>query len=133
MIADANAVLALIVDDRPEETAIVQETIASAVAEGRWLQVPHVVVAEVAFVLEKGYGYDRRAVARVLISIFGGPGLRAVEGARLSRALHLVLARPALSVVDALVLETAVATGEEILTFDRLMQRTAVDYVEIAG
>jgi hypothetical protein len=27
----------------------------------------------------------------------------------------------------------AVATGDDILTFDRLMQRTAVEYVEIAG
>ena len=133
MIVDANAVLALIVDDRPEQTAVVQEAVQSAAAEGRWLEVPHVVVAEVAFVLECGYGWDRRAVARMLSSLFAAPGLRALDGARLAGAMRLVEARPALSIVDAIVLETAVATGDEILTFDRLMQRTAVEYVEIAG
>lgn len=133
MIADANAVLALIVDDRPEQTAVVLEAIASAVATGGWLDVPQVVVAEVAFVLERGYHYHRRAAATTLLELFGAPGLRAAAPARLDHALRLVLARPALSVVDALVLEEAVDSGDDVLTFDRLMQRTALEYVEIPG
>ena len=133
MIADANAVLALVVDDRPEQTVVVLEAIATAVAAGGWLNVPMVVVAEVAFVLERGYRFDRRAAATTLLELLAAPGLRASAPARLDHALRLVLERPALSIVDALVLEEAVERGDEVLTFDRLMQRTALEYMEISG
>ena len=127
-IADTNVLLGLIVDDRPEHAAFAE---AAADASVEAVTITEVVLAETAWVLGSVYGVTGRRAARVLREALAAPGVAVWDRAHAQRALALMEAEPSLGVVDCLLLERAVASGAELVSFDRRLTQRAAEYVEL--
>jgi predicted nucleic-acid-binding protein len=66
---DTNVLLRYLLDDEPVQSAKAEGAIRAAVASGERLYVSAIVLCELVWVLESGYGYTRAAVADVIAQL----------------------------------------------------------------
>jgi predicted nucleic-acid-binding protein len=121
--ADTNVLVRLLVSDDLEQQQAVRSRLESILASGDSVLVTHVVMAELAWVLESAYDYDRVAIASAVEAITETPPFE-VEGRDV--VLHaLVMYQPgSADLSDYLVLAGCSARGAlPLLTFDRKLAR----------
>jgi predicted nucleic-acid-binding protein len=91
-------------------------------ASGLW--VSHVVLVEVAWVLEASYGRDRRDIATALDLLLRHPQLTIQDPDVVRAAVAQFRGHRAIDFADCLILEIARKAGQlPLLTFDRALAR----------
>jgi predicted nucleic-acid-binding protein len=116
--ADTNLVVRLIVRDDVRQARAAEAFVAS----GGW--VSHVVLAEVAWVLESVYGLDVRRIALAVEMLVQHEHLTVQDPEVVQAALDLFRGRTGVSFSDCLVLAIARKAGHLPLgTFDRRLSR----------
>lgn len=131
MIADANALLALVLPDRPGAAAIVEMSAKASCARAERIRVTEPALVEMAWVLRSRYGLRPQEVVAAIDGVLSTPGVEAIEPVRARDALRLMSEVPALSFADCLLLETALERSESVLSFDRRLAKTALTYVAL--
>jgi predicted nucleic-acid-binding protein len=115
---DTNVLVRLIARDDPLQLAAAQ----SFVADGAWAS--HVVVAELAWVLDAVYGLSPRAIAAAIEMLLEHRGLTIQDSDVVSAALEQYRSNPRVGFSDCLVVELARKAGHLPLgTFDRTLAR----------
>jgi predicted nucleic-acid-binding protein len=115
---DTNVLVRLITRDDPDQVAAAQ----SFIAGGAWAS--HVVVAEMAWVLDTVYGLSPRAIAGAITMLLQERALTIQDADVVSSALEQYRANPRVGFSDCLVLELARKAGHLPLgTFDRTLAR----------
>jgi predicted nucleic-acid-binding protein len=127
-IADTNVLLGLIVDDRPRHAALIEAAIDPVDAP---VLITEAVLVESASVLCWSYRYKRSAAAEALLEAISGPGIHLWDRRQAENALRLMRADGALGLVDCLLIEHALASGDEFITFDAHALKRATEYVEL--
>lgn len=118
MLADANAVLHVLLPERGADHRVAVE----AVVANRPVVVGEGVLVEVCWALERGYGIARRDVARIMAEALASGDFVAWEPRVAEYALALMEHVPRLAIMDC-ILAARAAYGEEVLTFDRALAR----------
>lgn len=117
---ETNVLVRLVVGDNPEQVSAAERFTAS----GAW--VSHLVLAEVAWVLETVYERNPQQVALAIDILRNHRGLTLQDSDVVGQALALFRKRPTLGFSDCLVLEVARKAGHLPLgTFDRNLARLA--------
>lgn len=117
---DTNVLVRLITRDDPDQAEAAQ----SFIAAGAWAS--HVVVAEMAWVLDAVYGLPARAIAAAIDMLLQEQALTIQDPDVVAAALEQYRANPRLGFSDCLVLELARKAGHLPLgTFDRNLARLA--------
>ena len=112
--ADTNMLVRLVSRDNSVQLA----TARTFVARGVWASL--LVLAETAWVLQAGYGFDDHELATALEMLLNHKGLSVQDADVALNAVALFKKRPALGFADCLILETARKAGHLPLgTFDR--------------
>lgn len=114
LVADANAVLAFLLPDRPSERAIV----AAWVEEHGPLLITEGVLAEVCWVLGKGYAKRPEETAAHLRRLIASSSFDVWDVGLVTDALDLMERHPRIGVVDSLLAGRA-SRGDIVVTFDR--------------
>lgn len=110
---DANVILRLIIGDVPQQREQALRLLSRGVF---W--VSDIVVAEVGYVLTRGYGFDRTQAYTLLASVLGEPNLTCAGHALV--ALEAWASKPKLSLEDCLlVAQTEAEQKGPLWTFDR--------------
>src|SRR6185295_3615870 len=111
--ADTNVIVRLIARDDPKQLAVALE----AASNGLWIS--HVVMAEVAWVLESAYGRNRRDIATALELLLGHPDLAVQDPDVVRAAIDSFSTHRGVDFSDCLILEVARKAGHgPLLTFD---------------
>jgi predicted nucleic-acid-binding protein len=121
--ADTNVVVRVLVsDDAVQQRAVVARLERIEASGGRVL-LPHVVLAEVGWVLESAYAYRRADVVRALAMLVSTPPFVPEDPALVADALAIAAASSA-DWSDCMVLATSRAhQASTLLTFDRKLLR----------
>jgi predicted nucleic acid-binding protein len=123
-VLDANVLLRYLTDephDQADEVAAMLEPAQSARIE---LIVTPITLADVVFVLESVYRWERRAIADRLLELISASVLHFVEGDTLTQALIWYRDIGALHFADAYVAAVARARRQSAaVSFDRGMRR----------
>ena len=122
-LVDANVVLSLFVEDRPEHTKLALDAVREARANAAPLTVSESVLVEVCWVLERSYERDRAEMAADLREMFAETAIVAWDPSLAEDSLSLVSRKPTLSITDALLVCRARRTGAGVITFDRGLKR----------
>lgn len=123
ILADTNALLPLLVDDRPKETEAVLIALDEATATGEAVVVTESVLVEVCAVRRRDYGLGREDVAVAVDSLLSAAPLTSWDAPLASHALTLMRRDPGLAITDCLLAARAERRGAAVLTFDRNLQR----------
>lgn len=119
LAADTNVVVRALVADDPLQHRRVLARLQRARENGESVLVGVVVLAEVAWVLHSGYGYERAQIAAALRGILATPPFVVAERAEVVTAIDDYAKGPA-DLSDYLILALARAGGcTTLLTFDR--------------
>jgi predicted nucleic-acid-binding protein len=112
--ADTNVIVRLIARDDPKQAALAQKRAAA----GLW--VSHVVLLEVAWVLESAYTRSRAEVATALDLLLDHPDITIESPDVVRAAVAQFRARRGIDFADSLIVEIARKAGQgPVLTFDR--------------
>jgi predicted nucleic-acid-binding protein len=115
---DTNVLVRLITRDDPEQVAVAQ----SFVDGGAWAS--HVVIAEMARVLDAVYGLAPRAIAGAIDMLLHEQSLTIQDPDVVAAALDQYRAHPRVGFSDCLMLEVARKAGHlPFGTFDRTLAR----------
>lgn len=131
MLADTNVVVALLSSGSMPDSLEARTLVESAVAEGERLVITEGVLVECVWVLISRFGHVPADVSRMVSELLVTPPFRLWNGRLALAALRLMAAEPRLDIVDCLLLERSIASGEPIATFDRLARRIGDELVEI--
>jgi predicted nucleic acid-binding protein len=118
VIADTNAVLAFLLDDRPTERRIV----ADWVAHHGPLLVTEAVFIETCWVLGGGPPASRAALVDHVRRLFASADFTAWDEELVQMTLTLMGRHPPLAAVDCLLAARA-SRGDLVVTFDRRLDR----------
>ena len=126
MIAlDTNLLVRLLTNDDPRQAAKVEAWLKRNATPQAPAWVDHVVLCELAWVLERSYGYARGDVHVALAALLAHDQLRVESPALVRQALLLFAAGPA-DFSDCLLAARAQAVGyASVLTLDKKAARTA--------
>jgi predicted nucleic-acid-binding protein len=115
---DTNVLVRLLVDDDKRQARAAEQWLATFASPARPAYIDHVVLCELAWVLDRSYGYAREDVHTALAALVQWPSV-SVEAPELVRqALTQFLAGPA-DFSDYLLAARAHAAGfGPVLTFD---------------
>jgi predicted nucleic-acid-binding protein len=122
---DTNAVLALVRDDSPLQTAVVDRGLRDAAEKGEVWILAESVVVELHWVLERVYGAPRHLAVQTIRAILECPQIQAWDAGLTSAALDLMEEEPELDMVDCLLAMRARPDGAMLLTFDEALRRAA--------
>jgi predicted nucleic-acid-binding protein len=115
---DTNVLVRIIARDDPQQTRAAE----AFVADGAWLS--HVVLAELAWVLESVYDFPAERIATVVAMLLDHASLTVQDPDVVATALEAFRARPAAGFSDCLILATARRHGHLPLgSFDRALGR----------
>ena len=118
--ADTNVLVRLIARDDPKQLA----SALAAASGGLW--VSHVVLVEVAWVLESTYGRDRGDIATALELLLSHPDLTLQDPDVVRAAVQQFGGHRGIDFADCLILEIARKAGQvPLVTFDRALARLA--------
>lgn len=116
---DTNVLVRHLTGDPPAQAA--KATHALQTSEG--LLLADLILAELAYVLESFYETPRRQVAETLRAVLAYPSVRIVDPALLQRAVEVYEVHR-LDFADAYLVASAERSGvEQILSFDRAIDR----------
>jgi len=110
---DTNIALRFLLDDVPAQTGRARRVFAKPV-----LYISDVVIAEIAFVIERGMKFDREYVCLMLRTLIALPNLNHND-LILSAAIDLFEKRRSLSFVDCYAATEAKIYRTRLFTFDR--------------
>jgi predicted nucleic acid-binding protein len=122
---DTNAVLALLRDDSPSETAVVDRALRDAAEKGDVWVLVESVLAELNWVLERVYGVPRAVSVETIRTLLDCPQIDAWDPATTHAALDLLSEQPKLDLVDAILAVRARADDAMLLTFDQALRSAA--------
>jgi predicted nucleic acid-binding protein len=120
--ADTNVVVRILVSDDLAQQRTVVARLKRLERAGDHVLLPHVVLAEVGWVLEAAYGYPRADVVRAVATLVSTPPFVSEDPAIVSDALAIA-AGSAVGWADCLVLASCRARGAKLLTFDKKLLR----------
>lgn len=122
MIAlDTNVLVRLLTRDDPKQAERARSLFEEHAAEDGALFISDVVLAELAWTLERAYGRDRADISKALGSLADNATLRFESLDTIRVALRLFASGPA-GFPDCLIAATAAASGcESLRTFDKSM------------
>jgi len=126
ILADTNAILALVVADRESENEAVVAVMEAAAHRDEVIVVCEAVLVETCRVLRHTYGLDRDEIAEALERLLVTRPIQAWDPSEASAALVLMRHKPALALTDCLLAVRAVRSGAQVLTFDCVLQRELV-------
>lgn len=120
MIAlDTNLLVRLLTNDEPRQAARVQAWLSAHASPSKPAYVDHIVLCELAWVLERSYGYARNAVHLALSALLGQDQLQIESPGQVRGALALYESGPA-DFSDYLLAQRAQAAGfAPVLTLDK--------------
>lgn len=118
VIADTNAVLAFLLEDRPAERRIV----ADWVADHGPLLITEAVFIETCWVLSGGLAASRGDLVDRVWRLIASSSFCAWDDGLVAIALELMEAHPRLAPVDCILAARALR-GDTVLTFDRRLDR----------
>lgn len=125
LAADTNVVVRLLVGDDPAQQQAVLVRLQRARAAGDSVLLGAVVLAEVAWVLDRAYGYARAQITAALRGLLATPPFVVKERAEVLAAITEYEKGPA-DFADYLILSSARAEGcSKLLTFDRKLLKNA--------
>lgn len=126
MIAlDTNLLVRLLTNDDPRQAAKVEAWLKANATPKTPAYVDHVVLCELGWVLERGYGYSRAEVHGALAALLEQDRLK-LESPALVRQALLLYAGGAADFSDYLLAARTQAAGySPVLTFDKRAARTA--------
>src|SRR5687768_17226340 len=114
--ADTNVIVQLIARDDAKQLALA----TAAASSGLW--VSHVVLVEVAWVLESTYGRERRDIATALELLLSHPDITVQDPDVVRVAVAQFRDHRGIDFADSLILEIARKAGQlPLLTFDRAL------------
>lgn len=118
---DTNVLVRLLTEDDPEQALAAQAWIDAALAYGESVFLADVVLAELAWVLDRTYRLDRVRIADAILALLRTPGITV----RASDEVHRALARyrhGKAGFSDFLIAEQVSAVGcSATATFDRTL------------
>jgi predicted nucleic-acid-binding protein len=115
---DTNVLIRLITRDDPRQVAAAETFVAS----GAW--VPHLAIAEAAWVLESVYELDAAAIATAVDMLLNHEQLTVQDADVVAAALTHFRRQPRVGFSDCLMVEVARKAGHSPLgTFDRALGR----------
>jgi len=116
---DTNLLVRLLVNDDPTQAAKVESWLAKHTSAARPVWVDHVVLCELAWVLERSYGYPRSDVNACIAALLNHKSLT-VESPELVRQALALHASQSADFSDYLLAARAQAAGHSpVLTFDK--------------
>lgn len=118
VIADTNAVLAFLLDDRPVERRMV----AQWVDENGPLMLTEAVFIETCWALGGGLTVSRAELVDHVRRILASSSFHAWDDALATSTLELMQIHPRLAPADCLLAARAIR-GDAVVTFDRRLQR----------
>lgn len=117
IILDANAILRCILQDHEESAVLVHDQML----RDEFLLLPE-VIAEMVYVLQKVYHYDRNIIAHAISTIVMHENAVVMNKQIVQTALHY-FGETTLDFVDCLLRGHAAIDGHQVLTFDKQLQR----------
>jgi predicted nucleic-acid-binding protein len=122
---DTNVLVRFLVEDEPEQAARARALVKAAVARDEPLFLSTVVMSELAWVLDRAYGFDREQIAAAVEALLAAPPF-AVERAESVEAALLAYRRGRAGLPDYLIRQVAIEMGcRSTVTFDRQLVREA--------
>jgi predicted nucleic-acid-binding protein len=122
---DTNLLVRLLTNDDPRQAAKVEAWLREHATAKAPAYVDHVVLCELAWVLDRGYGYDRGEIHGALTALLGQDQLKIESPGLVRQALLLYAAGPA-DFSDYLLAARAQAAGfSPVLTLDKKASKTA--------
>lgn len=122
---DTNVVVRVLVGDDPRQQKAALERLRTIREDGGSVVVSAVVLAELAWVLNSSYAYDRAQIAEALRGVLNTPPFFTPQRAEVLAAIE-AYAKGSADFSDYLILSLARADGcETLLTFDRRLLRIA--------
>ncbi|AEG91648.1 PIN domain-containing protein [Ramlibacter tataouinensis] len=119
MALDTNLLVRLLTNDDPRQASRVQAWLTAHATPTKPAYIDHIVLCELARVLERSYGYARAAVHTALAALLGQDQLQVESPGQVRRALALYEAGPA-DFSDYLLAQRAQAAGfAPVLTLDK--------------
>jgi len=120
---DTNVLVRLVVSDDLAQQRAVRDRLQRILETGDSVLVPHVVIAELAWVLESAYRYDRAGIASAVEALTETAPFAVDDRETILHALRLYRAGDA-DLSDYLVLARCAARGAlPVLTFDGTLAR----------
>jgi predicted nucleic-acid-binding protein len=120
---DTNVLVRIIVGDDEKQAEKAQKVLRDRCTPSDPGFVNSIVLCELAWTLDRTYGYSRAQIAGAMEKILGNRGLR-IENARLVAAALRLYRAAAASFSDALLAQINLAAGcDSTLTFDRKAAR----------
>jgi predicted nucleic-acid-binding protein len=123
LAADTNVLVRLVVPDDLAQQKAVRKRLDRALADGEQVVLTTVALAELAWVLDAAYGYDREPIARAIRALIDTPPFVSPEKSEVMQALEAYATGPA-NFSDYLLVALATNAGaQRVLTFDRKLLR----------
>jgi len=123
LAADTNVVARLLVSDDVPQQRAVHKRLAKALSSGESVVLSEVVLAELTWVLDSAYGYDRKQIAAAVRKVVDTPPFLVPRRAAALRAITSYESGGA-DFAAYLILESSLADGATtLLTFDRRLLR----------
>jgi predicted nucleic acid-binding protein len=124
VVVDANILLRYLTNEPRELADRAAALLQTAEEKGVALVVAPLTLAEVVYVLESVYGWNRDAVADGLLQFVSAGALVVLEHDLVAQTLECYRDVPGLDFADAYVLALAKSRGHgTVISFDRRMQR----------
>jgi predicted nucleic acid-binding protein len=131
MLADTNVIVALFDGGATTARAGARALVDEAAADGESLIVTEGVLVECVWVLMARLRLPAAEVAGLLAELLTTAPFELWDERLGTAALRLMSAESRLDIVDCLLLERSLASGEAVVTFDRLARRVGDELVEI--
>lgn len=123
-VLDANILLRYLTDEPRDLADRVAAILEAADRERISLLLAPITLAEVVYVLESVYHWQRGQIAERLLDLISAPVLVVLEQERWVRALHWYRDIQGLDLADAFVAAVAADRGHgQVVSFDKHMQR----------
>lgn len=122
---DTNILVRFLAADDPEQAKRAKAVFQSAVETGESLYISKIVLCELVWVLDRGYRFDRPALASVIDDLLRADHLVFEDREQVRRALD-AFERGGAGFADFLILESCRAGGcEKILSFDAALAQSS--------
>lgn len=121
---DTNLLVRLLINDDPEQAGRVQAWLESNASASQPAYIDHLVLCELAWVLERSYGYARKLVAAAIAELLEQVDLQVEAPGLVRKALYWHQGGKG-DFSDCLIAARAQAAGfESVLTLDRKAARS---------
>lgn len=121
IIADANAFLRFILNDNPDQKKVFNKLLQQAKQDKITLIVPHIVIFEMDFILEKYYEFSKEAVIERLQPLVSTKYLQVDDREVFMSALK-IYSSVNISFVDCFLLAKATLEEAKLFTFDKKLE-----------